>query len=212
MRMVLGVVGLALALAPAALGAQTPDEQIQRSLERAAAAGVPVELLQSKVDEGRAKGVPAERIAAAVARRLEVLERVKTRLGEQGLSAAELGVAADAAQAGVSEAVLKAVSETAPRERRAVALATLTQLVQMGQAPEEALQRVTEALQRGPDALLNLPAQAGAAPGRGAGAPAGSAGGNRPAGSGVQNGRGGPPAGVPAGTKAPTGKGKPSGG
>jgi hypothetical protein len=217
-KQILAVVGLAMALAPLALGAQTPDEQIRRSLARAADAGVPVALLQSKIDEGRAKGIPMARIAAAVANRLEVLERVHDRLAAQNLDAAELGVAADAAQAGVSDAVLESITTAAPRERRAVALAALTQLVQMGHVPEDALARVTEALQRGPDALMNLPAQAAAA--RSRGAPAGAAGGNGPAagpgqgggqgggqGNGQGGGQGGPPPGVPAGGK---GKGPPT--
>ena len=217
MRKILTIVGLAAVLAPAAVRAQTPDEQIRRSLERAEQAGVPVALLQSKVDEGRAKGIPAARIAAAVAHRLEVLEHVHDRLEDRNLDAAELGVAADAAQAGVSDEVLASLTEKAPRGRRAVALATLTQLVQQGHAPEEALQRVTEALERGPDALLNLPAQAaGRGNGNGvgnagnAGATGGGVGAGGPKGptgaaAGQGGGRGGPPAGVPAGPKGPTG-------
>src|SRR5688500_5311503 len=79
-----GIVAM-LALVPAALAAQTPEVQITRALERAVQAGVPVELLESKVAEGRAKGVPADRIAAAVQRRLEVLERVQQQLAEHRL-------------------------------------------------------------------------------------------------------------------------------
>jgi hypothetical protein len=205
MRKTIAWVALTMALGPMALGAQTPDEQIRRSLERATEAGVPVELLQSKVDEGRAKGIPLARIATAVEHRLEVLERVHDRLADRGLDAAELGLAADAAQAGVSDAVLERISETAPRERRAVALSALTQLVQMGHGSEEALARVTDALRRGPDALMNLPAQAG---GRGRSAPAGASGAPGATGAvrgGGQGGQGGPPAGVPAGSKGATG-------
>ena len=229
MRKILTVVGLTAALMPAAARAQTPEEQIRRSLERAAEAGVPVSLLQSKIDEGRAKGIPVARIAAAVTIRLTVLERVKIRLAAQNLDAAELGVAADAAQAGVSDQVLLAITQSAPKERRAVAVAALTQLVQMGHGSEEALQQVTEALQRGPDALMNLPAQAagrgqgpgnsnagGNAAGSNAGGNAGGAG-NRGAGGaagptgpgssqGQGGGRGGPPPGVPTGgSKGATG-------
>ena len=69
-----------LLLPPAAAFAQTPDADVQRTLERARQSGIPVELLQSKIAEGRAKGVPMERIAAAVARRLTVLERVRTNI------------------------------------------------------------------------------------------------------------------------------------
>ena len=70
---------------------------------------------------------------------------------------------------GVSETVLEAVAANAPRERRAVAIAVLTDLVNQGHTPEAALGRVRDALKRGPDALSNLPAEAG---GRRGGGPA----------------------------------------
>lgn len=181
-----GALLLAMVL-PAA--AQTPEEQIRVALDRAAQAGVPVELLESKIAEGRAKGVPMARIATAVERRLEVLEQVRTRFGgPDALTSEELGVAADAAQAGVNDAVLDAIIATAPRERRAVAIAALSQLVQLGHSPQHALEQVQQALQRGPAALMNLPARAAAAQGI-------------PPGVGP---RGGPPAGVPAGGKPTT--------
>jgi hypothetical protein len=196
----IGVVGAVLAMAPAALIAQTPEQRIERALQRAAPAGVPVQLLESKVVEGRAKGVAPARIADAVERRLEVLQRVQTSMGARHqLTTEELGVAADAVQSGVNDAVLNALARTAPRERRAAAMATLHQLVQLGQTPEEALQRVTQALQRGPEALMNLPAQAAAARG-------GTQGGGPPQGAGnsaSSQGRGGPPAGVPPRGKPP---------
>jgi hypothetical protein len=196
----IGVVGAVLAMAPAALIAQTPEQRIERALQRAAPAGVPVQLLESKVAEGRAKGVAPARIADAVERRLEVLQRVQTSIGARHqLTTEELGVAADAVQSGVNDAVLNALARTAPRERRAAAMATLHQLVQLGQTPEEALQRVTQALQRGPEALMNLPAQAAAARG-------GTHGGGPPQGAGnsaSSQGRGGPPAGVPPRGKPP---------
>jgi hypothetical protein len=195
-----------LAMVPLALHAQTPDQRVERALERAIEVGVPVELLQSKVAEGRAKGIPMDRIAQAVERRLETLEQVRTSFGQrQQLGPDELGVAADAVQAGVSETVLATLSERAPRDRRAVAIAALTELVKLGHASEVALERVTEAMQRGSEALMNLPAQAGA--GRG-GPPEGV----RGRGAGVQNGRGGPPAGVQPGGGGPGGRGRGRGG
>lgn len=188
--------GLALAAAPSALAAQTPDQEIQRSLDRAKAAGVPTTLLQSKVEEGKAKGVPMERIAAAVAHRLEVLQRVQQKLADQHLDTQELGVAGDAAQAGVSDAVLAKLASAAPRQRRAVAIVALTELVQAGRTPEQALEQVTDALARGPDALMNLSAQARGARGREGRGPLGAAGATGAAASG---GKGGTPKGVPAG-------------
>jgi hypothetical protein len=193
-----------LLLLPAKAPAQMPDA-VQRSLERALQVGIPVELLESKIAEGKAKGVPMDRIASAVERRLEVLMRVRTAVdpGRQ-FSTEELGVAGDALAGGVSEDVLRSIGASAPRARRAVAIAALSQLVRLGHPSEEALRRVTQALQRGPEALMNLPAQAAAAAGR-RGPPADLP----PGGAAATRGRGGPPAGVPAGGKPP---GKPPGG
>jgi hypothetical protein len=187
-----------LLLASAAASAQTPDADVQRTLERARQAGIPVELLESKVAEGRAKGVPMARIAGAVERRLEILQRVRTSIDpDRQFSIEELGVAGDALAGGVSEDVLRTIGETAPRERRAVAIAALSQLVRLGHPSEEALRRVNQALQQsGPEALMNLPAQAAAAGRRGPPV-------DGPAGAGAGQGRGGPPAGVPAGGKPP---------
>ena len=185
-----------LLLPPAAAFAQTPDANVQRTLERARQSGIPVELLESKIAEGRAKGVPMERIAAAVARRLTVLERVRTNIDpERQLSTEELGVAGDALAAGVSEAHVKTISSSAPRERRAVAIAALSQLVRLGHPSEEALRRVTQALKSGPEALMNLPAQAAAARRGPPGGPPGL--------DGAAQGRGGPPPGVPGRGKPP---------
>lgn len=187
------------ALLSSTLSAQTPEADVQRALERAVQAGIPVELLQSKVDEGRAKGVPMDRIAGAVERRLAVLQRVRSRIDVQReFTSEELGVAGDALSAGVEENVLRTISGAAPRERRAVAIAALSQLVRLGHPSGEALRRVTQALASGPEALMNLPAQAAAAAAR-RGPPTGP-----PAAGAAGQGRGGPPPGVP-------GRGKPPG-
>src|SRR5918911_1812095 len=114
----IGVFSAVLAMSPAALLAQTPEQRIEHALQQAASAGVPVQLLESKVAEGRAKGVPEARIADAIERRGEVLQRVQTAIGvRHQLTPEELGVAADAAQSGVQVAVLGALAQTAPRER-----------------------------------------------------------------------------------------------
>jgi len=181
---------------------QPPQDRINTALARAREVGIPVALLQSKIAEGKAKGVSLDRIATAVERRQAALERASQAMaGHEGTGEAELVVAADAVESGVSEAVLTAISETAPRERRAVAIAALTQLVEQGHVPEAALARVQEALARGPEALLNLPAEAGR---RGGGPPTGQ--------PGAAGGRAGsPPASVPApgGTTQPTRPGGP---
>lgn len=185
---------------PAALAAQSPEERIAAAHERALAAGVPASLLDSKVAEGRAKGIPMDRIAEAVERRQEALARAQEALrGQSQVGEADLALGADALRSGVGEEVLRALAESAPPERRAVAIAALTQLVELGHVPLAALERVQEALSRGPEALMNLPAQAAA----GRGGP--------PAVPGPQAGpRGGPPPGVPAAGEPPR-SGRPGG-
>lgn len=187
--------------------AQTPAQRVDAALERAQEAGVPVELLESKIAEGRAKGIPMERIAQAVENRLAVLQGVRERIGERWeFSGSELGVAADAAQSGVSEEVLESIAANAPRDRRAVAIAALTQLVQLGERDEDALQRVMEALDRGPEALMELPAQAAEAAAR-RGPPDQLPGQGPPDGATAQ-GRGGPPTGVPPAGSRGRGRGR----
>jgi hypothetical protein len=191
MRIVtVGTIALLLGIGGAA-GAQEPSSQarIDAALSRARQAGIPVVLIERKIAEGKAKGVSLDRIATAVERRESALERANQVLkGQAGSGSAELAVAADAVESGVSDAMLRAVSESAPRERRAVAIAALTQLVQLGHVPEAALARVQEALKKGPEALVNLPADAGR---RGGGPPV-----NLPNAPGVRGG--GPPEIIPA--------------
>jgi len=169
---------------------QGAQERIDAAFARARSQGVPVTLLDSKVAEGKAKGVPLDRIAAALERRESSLERAaQVMKGHDSIADADLSVAADAVEAGVSDAVLKAIADTAPRERRAAAIAAITELVQRGAAPDAALARVRDALKRGPDAL--------AAVGNDGDHPSASGG----ARGGEVSGRGanpGPPASVPA--------------
>ena len=142
-------VALVLASLGAAQGlanAQTPDARIDAALERAADAGIPVTLLESKIAEGRAKGVPLEVIAAAVERRADALEAAASAVADQDLGPAGLNLAAEAIEGGVSETVLRTILETAPQERRQVAVAALAHLVSEGQAPEHALDVVRAAL------------------------------------------------------------------
>jgi hypothetical protein len=159
----------ALAVAPAALQAQRPaaggDARVQATLDAALEAGIPVALLQNKIAEGKAKGVPMERIAAAVETRLNALIQARDAFEQARLGSTtegELSVAADAVQAGVSQAALVEISQTAPQERRMVAIAVLADLVALGHVPEQAMLQVQAALRRGPEALANLRAEASA--------------------------------------------------
>jgi hypothetical protein len=140
---------------------RTPKARIDAAMQAAARANVPLSLLESKVAEGEAKQVPQERIATAVETRLQVLVRAVHSLEQAGLqatSAANLAVAADALQAGVSEEALVKVSRSASPERRVVAVAVLADLVRLGQSSEPALSRVTAALSSSA-ALANLHAE-----------------------------------------------------
>ena len=173
---------------------QPPQDRINTALARARQVGIPITLLEAKVAQGKAKGVSLDRIAAAVERREASLEHASQVMkGQAGNGEAELSVAADALDSGVSDAVLRAIAETAPRDRRAVAIMALTQLVQLGHVPEKALERVKDALKRGPEALLNLPAEAGRQGQGPSNVPPDAAGGR-----GKGGGQGGPPASVPA--------------
>lgn len=154
-----------LTAAPLALAAQeqAPSARIEAALQAAAEAGIPTSLLESKVREGSAKNIPSALIATAVEARLAALVRAREVLfaeSTQEVSAGQLSVGADALQAGVSAAALAQVGPGTPPERRAVAIAVLTQLVQMGYESDQAAVQVNAALRRGPEALANLPAQA----------------------------------------------------
>jgi hypothetical protein len=179
----------ALTCAPAALLAQDStasattgaDARIDAALESAVNAGIPVSLLERKVAEGKAKGVPMERIATAVQKRLDGLMQARDAMTKAGLASTtegELSVAADAVQAGVSQSALVAISQRAPGDSRAVAIAVLTDLVALGHASDQALVRVEGALERGPEALANLSAESAghghAEAGVGAGVPGGT--------------------------------------
>jgi hypothetical protein len=213
-RIAVAVVALALAGAGAA-GApafaqgfggagqvQPPQERINTALARARQVGIPVALLESKIAEGKAKGV-----SIAIERRQSALERANQALRGQPDASASLAVGADAIESGVSESMLTEVAADTPRDRRNVAIATLTELVHQGHAPQAALTRVKDALKKGPDALTNLPAEAGG--GRGRGNANGQGRGNASGRAGADltqpqaHGKPGPPAGVPAPGKPP---------
>lgn len=176
-------------LVPASLAGQEAEERIQAALDRATEAGIPTSLLESKVAEGEAKGIPTGRIAAAVEHRLGGLTRAQEALaGVPDTDVDDLAVSADALESGVSEAVLTELATATPADRRSVAIAALTYLVNAQMAPADALTTVREALERGPSALQNLPARA----------------------AGMGPGQAGPPAGIPAPGVPPT-EGPPEG-
>lgn len=139
---------------------RSPQARIDAALHASARAGIPTALLESKIAEGKAKGVPQDRVAAAVEARLQGLMRASAALERAGVEVASqsvLAVSADALEAGVTENALVKISRGAPEERRAVAVATLTGLVQLGHASEVALARVSAALGSNA-ALANLQA------------------------------------------------------
>jgi len=203
MKYRIAVAALTLALSGAnAVNAQVqpPQDRINTALSRARQVGIPVALLESKMAEGKAKGIPLERIAAAIERREGALERASQALRGNPSDAASLSVGADAIESGVNETVLKALADDAPRDRRTVAIATLTQLVQQGDLPAAALAKVRNALKRGPDALTNLPSEGNNGNGRGRGSSNGQGRGNSGGGGGAESG---PPAAVPSPGKPP---------
>jgi len=199
-RIAVAALTLALSGANAANAQVQPQDRINAALSRARGAGIPVALLESKMAEGKAKGIPLERIAAAIERREGALERASQALRGNPGDTASLSVGADAIESGVNEAVLKAVAEDAPRDRRTVAIATLTQLVQQGDLPAAALAKVRNALKRGPDALTNLPSEGSNGNGRGRGSSNGQGQGNSGGRGGSESG---PPAAVPSPGKPP---------
>jgi hypothetical protein len=196
---------LVLAAFPAAAHAQDPQQRIDAARRRAESAGIPVALLDSKVAEGRAKGVPMDRIAVAVERRLGALSRAREAMAgaprNAPVSSADLSVGADAIEAGVEPGALGRLAAAAPGDRRAVAIAVLTELVSQGESSERALARVSAALQRGPDALRRLPGEAASERSKGNGPPPGR--GNQGQGGARGRGQGGPPAAVPGPTERP---------
>ena len=218
MKVVVGmavVVGIAIA-APVAGQTHPPQDRMTTALDRAREVGIPVALLESKIAEGKAKGVSMERIAAAVERREAALEKAREALRGQPDADDSLSVAADAVETGVSDAVLKAVAQSAPRDRRNVAIAALTELVHQGHGSQQALDRVREALKRGPDALANLPADAASRRGPGAsgrdgdtrGGESGTPSAVPPPGRGPSSGNGGPGSGGASGTSSGPGNGR----
>lgn len=169
---------LAMLAMPAALAAQgggggaeasaqaraEAQARIAAALDAAASANVPRALIESKIAEGRAKQVPEDRIATAVEARLEALVRASEALQRaevQAASEADLTVAADAMEAGITQSLLVRVARGADASRRVVAIAVLADLVRLGHDPERATLRVGAAASSNA-ALANLHAEVAA--------------------------------------------------
>ena len=206
-RPIVIVACLVLAFWAGSAAAQDPSARIDAARRSVAEAGIPPSLIDARVAEGRAKGIPLDRIAAVVERRAAALGAARQAMaGANGLNAADLSAGADAVEAGIDGASLRALIQGARVEDRPVAIAVLTYLHREAGIPVgQALQSVRSAMGEGPEALRTLPSRAAAArerrgPPQGVGPPGGPPG----AGSG-----GGPPAGVPAPGQKPGG-GKPN--
>ena len=172
---------LVLAMAPAALVAQSATAQskaasqsqvaaqgsgdaqarINAAVEQALSVGIPVSMLESKVAEGRAKGVDMTRIAAAVEHRLEVLTTAQSAISARGsaVSHAELAAAASALDAGADVTDVQEVRESAKPEQRPAALSLLAELIAEGNLPAQAVAGVQTAIAAQSAALLRLQGQ-----------------------------------------------------
>ena len=204
--MITGWLVVSLPAVALAQDAGTPEQRITAALNQAASAGIPASLLETTLAEQQAAGVAMDRIADAVEYRLDALTRARSALAKGGheVNADEMAAGADAIGVGVSNAALTKIAETedAPWERRMVAVAVLTELVDVHNIPVgDALIEVEAALARGAGELENLPAEARA--GQRPGIPAAAAG--RPGFGGVPAwlGRPGGGAGRPAGAGRP---------
>src|SRR5690606_16834269 len=109
--------------------AQDAAARIDAARRSVAEAGIPTSLLESRIAEGRAKGIPLERIAGVVERRALALgEAHRALAGAAALGPADLSAGADAVEAGIDGASLRAVIAGARAEDRPVAIAVLTYL------------------------------------------------------------------------------------
>jgi hypothetical protein len=110
-------------------------------------------LCDTKIDES------TETVVTALVAGLNRLFRAEAVLTDEAVpapSARDIAVAADALEAGVSEAALLEIRSTSPGAHRGVATEMLVRLVQLGHVAEDALGRVRAALRRGPEGLASL--------------------------------------------------------
>jgi len=132
---------LLLPLLPAGLVAQDarltarlapgPRAAVQRLVDSAAAARLPTEPLVRKALEGESKGADSTRIVLAVQRLLARLGTARQLFGPE-TNEAELVAGAAALQAGATPESLTRLSTLRPRERLAVPLSVLADLLSSG--------------------------------------------------------------------------------
>lgn len=125
---------------------------VERLLDSARASGLPTEPLVRKALEGESKGADSARIVSAVATLGRYLGQARQALGT-GTDEATLVAGAAALRAGAQPARLRALDSLRARERLAVPLSVLADLLTSGVEPERAWTTVREmATQGAPDA------------------------------------------------------------
>jgi hypothetical protein len=127
---------------------------VERLVDSARTAGGPTEPLIRKALEGASKGADSARIIAAVAALARHLGQAREALGPTA-EEAELIAGAAALRAGAPAARLRALDSLRPRERLAVPLSVLADLLTSGIEPERAWTTVRDMASRGaPDAAF----------------------------------------------------------
>lgn len=152
---VTGLATVPLAAQDARLAARLPTGTrlaVERLMDSARAGGLPTEPLVRKALEGASKGADSARIVSAVATLARYLGQARQALGT-GADEATLVAGAAALRAGAQPARLRALDSLRSRERLAVPLSVLADLLTSGVEPERAWTTVRQmATQGAPDA------------------------------------------------------------
>lgn len=114
-----------------------PRAAVQQLVDSAAGAGLPTEPLVRKALEGQSKGADSGRIVTAVGTLLTHL-RTSRQLFGPGAQEAELVAGAAALRAGATPTSLARLSSLRPRERLAVPLSVLADLLASGVPGQQA--------------------------------------------------------------------------
>ncbi len=150
-----GLGSVPLAAQDARLAARLPTGTrlaVERLMDSARAGGLPTEPLVRKALEGESKGADSARIVSAVASLARYLGQARQALGA-GADEATLVAGAAALRAGAQPARLRALDSLRSRERLAVPLSVLADLLTSGVEPERAWTTVRQmATQGAPDA------------------------------------------------------------
>ena len=153
--LVVGLTTVPLAAQDARLAARLPPGTrlaVERLMDSARAGGLPTEPLVRKALEGESKGADSARIVSAVATLARYLGQARQALGT-GADEATLVAGAAALRAGAQPARLRALDSLRSRERLAVPLSVLADLLTSGVEPERAWTTVRQmATQGAPDA------------------------------------------------------------